>query len=225
MKSENRRMLLAAIPPLLLLFVLYSLKFLEAGMGWDFASWGIYPRQVRGVTGILTAPLVHAGFSHLLGNTVPLFFLSWCLFYFYRQISWSIYAVLWAGCGLLTFFFGKPGWHIGASGLVYGLAFFLFFSGVLRKHVPLMAISLLVTFLYGSIVWNMFPQFAKATTSWEGHLGGAIIGTFCSVFFMRHGPQCPNPFADETNGEDEDGGEDGYAGSTADEPSDKPDSP
>ena len=98
---------------------------------------------------------------------------------------------------MFTFIIGKPGWHIGASGLIYGLAFFLFFSGLLRKHVPLIAISLLVTFLYGGLVWNMFPQFAKATTSWEGHLSGAITGTICAIGFMRYGPQRPEPFEDE----------------------------
>ena len=91
--------------------------------------------------------------------------------------------------------------HIGASGIIYGLAFFLFFSGLLRKHVPLIAISLLVTFLYGGLVWNMLPQFAKITTSWEGHLSGAIIGTLCAVAFMKHGPQRPDPFADEEDSE------------------------
>ena len=83
--------------------------------------------------------------------------------------------------------------------------FFLFFSGILRKHVPLIAISLLITFLYGGLVWNMFPQFAKATTSWEGHLSGAIAGTLCAIGFMEYGPQRPDPFAgEEDEEEDED---------------------
>ena len=96
-----------------------------------------------------------------------------------------------------TFFIGKPGWHIGASGVIYGLAFFLFFSGLLRKHVPLIALSLLITFLYGGLWWNMIPHFAKASTSWEGHLSGAIAGTLCAIGFMRWGPQRPEPFADD----------------------------
>ena len=70
----------------------------------------------------------------------------------------------------------------------------LFFSGILRKHVPLIAISLLITFLYGGLVWNMFPQFAKATTSWEGHLSGAIAGTLCAIGFMEYGPPCLRRF-------------------------------
>ncbi len=197
MKQDTRRIFIAAAIPLFVLFILYLLEFLEVGMDWDFTHLGVYPREKRGVFGIFAHPLVHGSFKHLLANTVPLFFLSWCLFYFYREIAPYIFFALWIGCGVFTFIIGKPGWHIGASGLIYGLAFFLFFSGLLRKHVPLIAISLLVTFLYGGLVWNMFPQFAKATTSWEGHLSGAIIGTICAIGFMCYGPQRPEPFEDE----------------------------
>ncbi|MCD8091633.1 MAG: rhomboid family intramembrane serine protease [Bacteroides sp.] len=204
MRHDIRRMALAAIIPLFLLFTLYILKFLETGMDWDFTQLGVYPMQQRGMLGIFTHPLVHSSFSHLFANTIPLFFLSWCLFYFYRSIASIIFFAIWIGAGILTFLIGKPGWHIGASGIVYGLAFFLFFSGILRKHIPLIAISLLVTFLYGGLVWNMFPQFAKITTSWEGHLSGAIAGTLCAIGFMNYGPQRPDPFVDE---EEEDEGE------------------
>ena len=199
-----QRIVLAAIIPLFLLFILYILKFLETGMDWDFTKLGVYPMEKRGVFGIFAHPLVHSSFKHLFANTIPFFFLSWCLFYFYRDIAPYIFFTIWIGCGVFTFLIGKPGWHIGASGIIYGLAFFLFFSGLLRKHVPLIAISLLITFLYGGLVWNMFPQFAKETTSWEGHLSGAITGTLCSIAFMKYGPQRPEPFADEEDIDEED---------------------
>lgn len=198
MKHDIRQIALATVIPLFLLFILYTLKTLEVGMEWNFARLGVYPMQQRGVFGIFAHPLIHSSFRHLIANTLPLFFLSWCLFYFYRQIAPYIFFAIWIGCGALTFLIGKPGWHIGASGIIYGLAFFLFFSGLLRKHVPLIAISLLITFLYGGLIWNMFPQFAKVTTSWEGHLSGAIAGTLCAIGFMNHGPQRRDPFADES---------------------------
>ena len=204
MKRDVQRIVLAAIIPLFLLFILYILKFLETGMDWDFTKLGVYPMEKRGVFGIFAHPLVHSSFKHLFANTIPFFFLSWCLFYFYRDIAPYIFFTIWIGCGVSTFLIGKPGWHIGASGIIYGLAFFLFFSGLLRKHVPLIAISLLITFLYGGLVWNMFPQFAKETTSWEGHLSGAITGTLCSIAFMKYGPQRPEPFADEEDIDEED---------------------
>ena len=204
MKRDVQRIVLAAIIPLFLLFILYILKFLETGMDWDFTKLGVYPMEKRGVFGIFAHPLVHSSFKHLFANTIPFFFLSWCLFYFYRDIAPYIFFTIWIGCGVFTFLIVKPGWHIGASGIIYGLAFFLFFSGLLRKHVPLIAISLLITFLYGGLVWNMFPQFAKETTSWEGHLSGAITGTLCSIAFMKYGPQRPEPFADEEDIDEED---------------------
>ena len=113
-------------------------------------------------------------FGNIYLRTLSLFlFLLWCLLYFYREFWALVYIFfIWIVSGILTFIIGKPGWHIGASSIIYSLAFFLFFSGILRKHVPLVALSLLVTFLYGSLVWNMFPQFASSTTSWEGHFGG-----------------------------------------------------
>ena len=197
MRPEMQRLAASAIIPALLVFALYALKALETGMGWDFTSWGVRPLEWRGVAGIVLHPLVHADWEHLAANTLPLFFLSWCLFYFYRGIAPAILACVWTGSGLLTFIIARSAWHVGASGLIYGLAFFLFFSGLLRRHVPLVALSLLVTFLYGSLVWNMFPDFAEAGTSWEGHLAGAVTGTACAFAFRNRGPQRPQPFADE----------------------------
>lgn len=204
MRPETRRIFLSMVLPLFILFVLYMVKWMEVGMGWDFTHLGIYPMQKKGVFGIFGYPLVHTSFQHLFANTLPLFFLSWCLFYFYRDLGALILIFIWIVGGLITFFIGKPGWHVGASGLVYGLAFFLFFSGILRKHVPLIAVSLLVTFLYGGLVWDMFPFFAREFVSWEGHFGGALAGMLASALFCSFGPQRPDPFADE---EDEETGD------------------
>ena len=97
-------------------------------MDWDFTRLGVYPMEKRGLFGIFAHPLIHSNFPHLLANTLPLFFLSWCLFYFYRGIAPYIFFIIWVGCGAITYLIGKPGWHIGASGIIYGLAFFLFFT-------------------------------------------------------------------------------------------------
>lgn len=202
MKRDIQRIMLATAVPLFLIFILFLLKIVEVGMDWDFSHMGIYPLEKRGITGILTHPLIHSGFSHLLANTLPLFFLSWCLFYFYRGIAGRIFMIIWIGAGLLTFIIGKPGWHIGASGLIYGLAFFLFFSGILRKYVPLIAISLLVTFLYGGIIWHMFPTSLPPTCHGKD-ISAEIMGTLCAFGFLNHGPQRPEPFADETDEEEE----------------------
>ena len=203
MKPDIRHIILAGIVPLFLIFILYMIKIWETGMDWQFTQLGVYPSEVKGLLGIFTSPLIHNGFTHLIANSLPLFFLSWCLYYFYRDIASYILLILWISTGVLTFLIGKPGWHIGASGLIYGLAFFLFLSGLLRKYAPLIAISLLVTFLYGGLVWNMFPHFTPSNTSWEGHLSGAVSGVLCALAFRHYGPQRPNPFADESDEEPE----------------------
>lgn len=197
MKQEWQKMALAAAIPLFLLLIMVLTKFFEVGMDWDFTHLGIYPRSQRGVFGIFAHPLVHGSWRHLLTNAFPFLFLGWCLYYFYRDIASLILLFLWLVEGCITFTIGHPGWHVGCSGIIYGLAFFLFFSGLLRRHVPLVAISLLVTFLYGGLVWNMFPQFVKLTTSWEGHLGGAIAGLLAALIFAGKGPQRPHPLAEE----------------------------
>lgn len=191
MKPELRRIFLSIVIPLFFIFILYMIKIMEVGMEWDFTRLGVYPMEKKGVFGIFAHPLVHSSFKHLFANTIPLLFLLWCLFYFYKDLSALIFFFIWIAGGIFTFIIGKPGWHVGASGLIYGLAFYLFFSGILRKHIPLIAISLLITFLYGGLIWNMFPFFANESTSWEGHLSGAIAGTIAAVIFRKHGPQKP----------------------------------
>jgi membrane associated rhomboid family serine protease len=201
-------MIAAMAIPFFLIFILYLVKILEAGMEWDFTHLGVFPLQRKGLFGIFAHPLVHSSFHHLMANTIPLFFLMWCLFYFYRNIAPFIFLILWIGCGMFTFAIGKAGWHVGSSGVIYGLAFFLFFSGFIRKHIPLIAISLLITFVYGGLVWNMFPFFAKETTSWEGHLSGAITGALSAFIFRKYGPQRPVVYdKEEEDPEKEDGAE------------------
>ena len=204
MKPEASRIILAGVFPLFVLFILYVMCIIEITTDWELHQLGVYPMRAKGLLGIFTHPLVHSGFKHLLSNSLSLFFLSWCLFYFYRDLAYLIYLCLWIGSGVFTFFIGKSGWHIGASGVIYALAFFLFFSGLLRRHRPLVAISLLVTFLYGSLVWQMFPHFTKDNVSWEGHLSGAITGLMCALVFLNYGPQKPEPLEEEED-EIEDG--------------------
>lgn len=193
MKQQVRHILSAALVPLFILSILYLLKILEVEMEWDFKRLGIYPMSKRGVFGIFAHPLVHTGFRHLTTNTPPLFLLMWCLYYFYQDKASIILFTIWIGCGTITFFIGKPGWHMGSSGLIYALVFFLLASGITHKHKPLVIVALIITILYGGLVWNMLPQFAKATSSWEGHLSGAIAGVIGSLLFRGYKPCSPLP--------------------------------
>ncbi|WP_460218258.1 rhomboid family intramembrane serine protease [Psychroserpens sp. MEBiC05023] len=144
---------------------------------------GVYPQKLEGLLGIVTSPFIHSDIEHLYHNSIPLFILSVALFYFYRKISWKVilYGILLSG--LFTWVIGRPANHIGASGLVYVLVSFIFFKGIFAKHYRLVALSLIIVFLYGSMIWYAFP--VKDGMSWEGHLGGLITGLLFALIFRK----------------------------------------
>lgn len=155
--------------------------------GVKLSHWGVYPRESHGIVGIFSTVFIHGSWKHLFNNSVPLLVLGTALFHFYKGLAprvW-IYSILYTGT--LLWLGGRPSYHIGASGLVYALASFLFFSGFLRKHRNLMALSMFVVFLYGGMVWGIFPS--EEHISWEGHLFGAINGLFWAIYYKDEGPQ------------------------------------
>ena len=204
LKFEKKRILYALFFPVLFIILLWLLFIVEKTWGFEWVRWGIYPGKISGLWGIFTSPLVHADAKHLFSNSVPLLVLSWCLFYFYRDLGYGVFPVLWILSGFFTWVFGRDSWHIGASGLTYSLSFFLFFSGIFRRYIPLMAVSMIVVFLYGSTVWNMFPvaELVDPSVSWEGHLAGAISGLLCAIVFRKRGPQNPEPEEEEEDSGD-----------------------
>lgn len=166
--------------------------------------YGIVPRYQIGLRGILLAPLFHSDWEHLTNNAVPLLVLGYLVITFYKSIAYILFTVGWFVTHFLVWLFADMGWlesdthigcHIGASGLVYLLAFFLFVSGVLRKSVPLIAVSLVVIFLYGGMLWGIFPQELinlgekHENMSWESHLFGALTGAIMAFIFKSSGPQ------------------------------------
>ena len=92
--------------------------------------------------------------------------------------------------GLLTWCGARGGIHIGASALIYGMAFFLMLSGFIRRNKSLVIVSFLVIFLYGSLVWGLYPKYAIDNhISWEGHLAGFIMGVALAIVYRKEGPQ------------------------------------
>lgn len=162
------------IYPLGLVLLIWIVYWVEIKFGLDFTSYGVYPQKVDGLKGILFSTFIHGSIKHLFNNSVPLLMLSMALFYFYNNISRPV--ILWGIIltGIITWLIGRPSYHIGASGLVYVLASFLFFKGIFSRYYRLVALSLSVVFVYGSLVWGLFP--GKVSMSWEGHLSGFIVG-------------------------------------------------
>ncbi|WP_224489033.1 rhomboid family intramembrane serine protease [Robertkochia flava] len=184
---ENKRELSFSlwylIIPVFFGLTIWTVYWMELETGWYLNHLGIYPRHIKGLPGIVLSPFIHSSVEHLYHNTIPLMVLSTALFYFYRAIAWK---VMWWGLvlsGVLTWIFARPAWHIGASGVIYMLVTFIFFKGLFAGNYRLMALSLLVVFLYGSMVWYVLPVDDKI--SWEGHLGGAIAGFVLSLFFKK----------------------------------------
>ena len=184
---EKKRFIHSLIFPAFFVFVVIMVKIIESGFDLDFTRLGIYPLEARGLKGILLSPMVHADYRHLMNNCIPLFILGVAIFYFYHTLGYRIFFLNYLMVGLWVWAGGRDAYHIGASGLVYGLASFLFFSGVIRNNMRLLAISLLVVFLYGSMIWGIFPIFPQV--SWESHMLGAISGFVLAIYYRKQGPQ------------------------------------
>lgn len=159
----------------------------------EFYKFGVKPKDWSGFKGILFMPLIHSkvDFAHILNNSLPTFVLTTALIYYYRSIAWRVFAFSWLFTGLGLWLFASKGfsYHIGMSGIIYALASFLFTSGVLRRYLPLQGISLFVAFVYGSMIWGIFPM--ETHVSWEGHLSGLLSGVVLALIYRKQGPQAP----------------------------------
>ncbi|MGI9548263.1 MAG: rhomboid family intramembrane serine protease [Flavobacteriaceae bacterium] len=160
--------------PMLAVLSIWTVFWVEVKFQINLNEYGIYPRTVKGLRGIIFSPFLHGSIEHLYNNTLPLAILSASLAYFYRSVSIKVLIIGILLSGMLTWLIGRPSYHIGASGLIYVLVSFIFFKGIFTKHYRLVALSLLVVFIYGGLLWYIFP--IEGGTSWEGHLGGFITG-------------------------------------------------
>lgn len=195
--------------PIMIVLIMWIVKIFEINIGIRLSYFGLSPKSIEGLQGILFMPFLHGGpldiskeaFDHIMGNTIPILFLGTTIFYFYREVALKVVLWSWFMTGLWLWVGGEAGsTHIGASGLVYAWASFTFFSGIIRKHYKLIAISLTVVFLYGSMIWGIFP--IEPNVSWEGHLFGGMAGGFLAWYFRKIGMQ--KPVYDWENEEDED---------------------
>jgi membrane associated rhomboid family serine protease len=187
MSKEKKRLLYSFAFPGLFLVLIWLVKIAEVTLNLNFTFLGVFPLRAKGLIGIITAPLVHSDFQHLAANSLPLVILGTGIFYFYHKIAYKVFFLIYLISNIWIWFGARYAYHIGASGLIYGFASFLFFSGVIRKNVKLMAISLLVVFLYGSMVWGLLP--IQPHVSWESHLMGAIAGLVLAFYYRDKGPK------------------------------------
>ncbi|WP_416440145.1 rhomboid family intramembrane serine protease [Leeuwenhoekiella sp. A16] len=169
--------------PVLFVLLMWLVFWAELKLNLDFTSYGVLPRTLSGLRGIFFAPFIHANLNHLLSNSLPVLLLMAGLFYFYQRVALTVICLLFLLTGIGTWSVGREAYHIGASGIVYGLASFLFFKGIWARHYRLTAFSLVVVFIYGSLVWGVMP--IDSEMSWEGHLSGFLSG-FGLAFLIKN---------------------------------------
>tara|TARA_B110000503_G_C6940325_1_gene326625 strand:- start:11 stop:685 length:675 start_codon:yes stop_codon:yes gene_type:complete len=171
--------------PILYVVGIWFVYWVEIYFNINFNKYGVLPRDLIGLRGVVFTHFIHSDANHLFNNSIPLFVLLLSIFYFYRDIAYKVLFVGGLLSGLLTWVIARDSYHIGASGIVYLLFSFIFFSGIIRKHYRLVALSFMVIFLYGSMIWYVLP--IKDGMSWEGHLSGLLIGLFFAVFYRNKG--------------------------------------
>ena len=193
--------------PAIFVVLLWTIKGADVVFNLELNRFGLYPLQIKGLPGIFTSPFLHADFAHLFANTLPLLILGSILFYFYHEIAWMMLALLYVITGFWVWVLARgDAPHIGASGVIYGIASFLFFSGIIRREKGLMVITLLVAFLYGGLIWGLFPQlFPNQPISWESHLMGLLAGLILAIYYRKFGPQRKEwDWGDDNNEDDDD---------------------
>ncbi len=208
-------MLKSSFFSLMFLWLLWLVFYFDNKYTLNLHLYGLRPRTTHGLIGLITSPLIHADFGHILSNSIPLLVLGTLLFYFYKEIALKVFFVIYFLPSILVWLFANWGepiapFHIGASDLVYGLCGFLFFSGIIRRNRSLFGVSLIVTFLYGTVVWGIFPtEFQRAimysnksNVSWQGHLAGFITGVTLAFIFRKQGAQAPQ-YSWETNNDED----------------------
>lgn len=187
-KNFLHRVWLSVQLPLALVVIMWVVELTKYVLGenvFPYYQLGILPRNSAGLPGILTGPLIHGSFNHLISNTMPFFVLSGMLMYFYANISKFVLLLIWVATSAMVWSLGFDDtiWHIGASGVVYGLAAFLVASGIFRGNVRAVALSLLVVTFYSGMFWGLLKR--EEGISWESHFYGALVGVFIAWLF-RH---------------------------------------
>jgi len=182
-KRAQRSFKLALKIALYLTGLLWLILFVDEFLGLELTRFGLRPGQIKGLVGLLTVPLLHGGAEHLFSNTAPLIVSMTSILYLYPKSSLRVIPIIWIGSGLLAWFIGRPSLHFGASGFIYGLLAYVFISGILRMDMRSVAVSVMVWFLYGSMIWGVLP--IRPNMSWELHLAGAILGVALALFFRQ----------------------------------------
>ena len=187
--AERLRLRQAFIATAFFAALLWVIKLSELAFAMDLSGFGIYPRRPEALTGVLLAPLLHGSVAHLFANTLPLLILGTASLYGYPRAARIALPLIYIGSGAGVWLFARPAFHIGASGLTFGMMFFVFAMGLLRWDRRAIALSMVVFFLYGGMIWGIFPS--APGISFEYHFFGAALGVLLAVILRRIDPPPP----------------------------------
>lgn len=192
----------AIVYPIIMLAMMWMGFFLQHIGFFQNCFGAIIPLSPEGLKGIFFSPFLHGNLEHIIGNSLPIVVLIFLLYQFYPRIANTIFFTGWMAEGFLVWLlppiniFSGDFYYsciIGASGIIYVLAFFLFFSGIFRWDLKLLAVTLLVALYYGGLVWGVFPEEffynldEPSRISWQSHLSGAVIGIVLAFLFKNIG--------------------------------------
>ncbi len=200
--DDRRRLRRAFVIVLEFTALLWLVKLAELIFGWDFSTFGVYPRHWIGLRGILLAPLIHGSVGHLAANSGSVIVLGMALLYGYPKAARAAVPGLYFGSGLGVWLFAREAYHIGASGVSFGMLSFIFTMGVLRWDRRAIALSLLVFFLYGGMLWGILPT--SPGISFESHLSGAVVGIVLAFLLKDRDPPPPQKHYSWEDEEDDD---------------------
>lgn len=175
------------VPPLRLVFFMWLIFTIQLYNPIDFGVFGVFPRTLFGLIGILTAPLIHGNTTHLLSNTFPVLFLGSTIYLFYARIAGQVFLICYFMPSIFVWLFGRPFYHIGASGLVYALALFLISMGLFRRNAKSVIISIIVILIYGGLLFNL--TMLRDEISWESHVFGSVVGIGIAYGIHKTGKQ------------------------------------
>lgn len=200
MLDRERRRLVAALrtggTAVGFLWILHGLRLL---LGMPASSWGIIPRELGGLHGILTGPLAHGDWGHLANNSVPLFATIVLLVYFFPRIAGRAMVQMYVITGLAVWLLARgAGWgasigisHVGASGVAYALVSFLFWLGVFQRSVQSIIVALVILLYFSGMIAGILPD--QLNVSWESHLLGGLVGMFVAWSLRKEVVRDPSP--------------------------------
>jgi membrane associated rhomboid family serine protease len=183
MQEQKQRILKSLRLPFQFTVVMWAVYFVEVIANLDFGAYGVFPREFFGLRGVVFAPLIHADFNHLLSNSAPMFVLTFIVMYFYRRVAFRSVLMIYLLTGFAVWLFARNKFHIGMSGVVYGLLGFILGCGIFRRSLKSIILALVVMVLYGGFLSGVLPT--DKDVSWESHLLGAVVGVFTAYWYKE----------------------------------------